>query len=179
MRQIVLISMLVTAVVPCASATVVLPADLGELTRDARTIARGVVVAVDARWTDDRRTIETIVTLQPETYLKGESRESLTFRVPGGTLGRYQNMVIGAPRFEVGQRVIVFLGSHGPTVPYLLGLSQGVFRVARSVDGAWMVTPPSVAPSPVGPVVRGSTARQPAPLATFERDVRALVAGAR
>ena len=36
-------------------ATVLLPADLGELSREARAIARGRVVAVDAQWTDDRR----------------------------------------------------------------------------------------------------------------------------
>src|SRR5262245_60719845 len=47
-----------------AGATVIVPADLGELSHDARAIARGRVVAVDGRWTDDRRTIETIVTLE-------------------------------------------------------------------------------------------------------------------
>ena len=49
-----------------AHATVLVPVDLGELSRDARTIARGRVVAVDGRWTSDRRTIETIVTPQSD-----------------------------------------------------------------------------------------------------------------
>jgi len=50
---------------------------------------RGHVVALDAQWTDERRTIETIVTLEPERYLKGQLGELVQFRVPGGVMGRY------------------------------------------------------------------------------------------
>jgi hypothetical protein len=169
----------VLAAAAAARATVLIPADLGELARDARTIARGRVVAVEGRWTDDRRTIETIVTLETETYLKGALGPELQFRVPGGTLGRYRNIVVGAPQFAIGQRAIVFLGARGPSVPYLLGLGQGVFRVVAAGDGSPLVTPPAVMPGPPGPIVRGTVSRQPAPLAAFERDVRALAAGAR
>src|SRR5215471_20791629 len=80
-------------------ATVVVPADLGELSRDARAIAVGRVVAVNGRWTDDRRTIETIVTLDVDLYLKGSLGSTLQFRVPGGQLGRFRSIVVGAPEF--------------------------------------------------------------------------------
>lgn len=155
-------------------ATVLVPADLRELAHDAQVIARGEVVSVDARWTEDRRTIETLVTLASENYLKGELGQTLQFRVPGGTLGRFRNLVMGAPRFVVGQRVIVFLGTDGPRVPHVLGLNQGVYRVARSESGAAVVSPPPIMPGVVGPVARGTSARTPAPLAEFERDVRNL-----
>ena len=69
-----------------ARATVLVPTDLAELARDAQVIARGQVVAVDAQWTDDRRTIETVVTLEAESYLKGERGRTLQFKVPGGTM---------------------------------------------------------------------------------------------
>jgi hypothetical protein len=160
-------------------ATVLIPADVGELATDARAIARGRVVAVDARWTDDRRTIETIVTLEVESYLKGALGSEVRFSVPGGTLGRYRNIVVGAPQFAIGQRAIVFLGARGPSVPYLVGFSQGVFRVVAGADGSPVVMPPPVMPTVSGPIARGSAARRPAPLAAFERDVRALVAGGR
>src|SRR3954451_19979597 len=84
-------------------ATIVVPADLGELARDARAIVVGRVAAVDGRWTDDRRTIETIVTLDVDTYLKGSFGSTLQFRVPGGVLGRYRNIVVGAPEFVANQ----------------------------------------------------------------------------
>ncbi|MFN7981628.1 MAG: hypothetical protein U0Q11_07195 [Vicinamibacterales bacterium] len=157
-----------------AEATVLIPADLSELARDAQVIARGAVVAVDARWTDDRRTIETVVTLAPEHYLKGELGDTVQFRVPGGRLGRLRNVVMGAPQFAVGQRVIVFLGTDGPRVPHIIGLNQGVYRVNASASGAAMVSPPPVMPGVTGPVVRGAVDRVPAPLADFERDVRTL-----
>jgi hypothetical protein len=179
MHKTSIIAALILALGGGARATVVVPADLGELASDARAIARGRVVAVDARWTDDRRTIETIVTLDVESYLKGELGSEVRFSVPGGSFGRYRNIVVGAPQFAVGQRTIVFLGAHGPTVPYLVGFSQGVFRIVRGADGSAVVIPPPVMPSVNGPIIRGSVARQPAPLAAFERDVRALVAGGR
>src|SRR4051812_26819449 len=106
-----------------ARATVLIGADLGELAHDAIAIARGRVVAVDAQWTDGRRSIETIVTLDVETYLKGSLGPSVQFRVPGGVLGRYRSIVVGAPAFEVNERVVVFLGARGPVVPYVVGFS--------------------------------------------------------
>jgi hypothetical protein len=162
-----------------ASATVVIPADLGELSREALMIARGRVVALDARWTDDRRRVETLVTLEAESYLKGAFGPVLQFRIPGGRLGRYRSVLVGAPEFVVGQRVVVFLGARGPAVPFVLGLGQGVFRIVPDAGG-WLVTPPILpaAGRPAG-LVRGDPARRPLPLADFERQVRALAGAAR
>ena len=163
-------------------ATVLLPADLGDLAREARSIARGRVAAVDAEWSDDRRTIETVVTLEVETYLKGPLGGTLQFRVPGGSLGRYRRIFVGAPEFSVDQRVVVFLGAQGPSVPYVLGLSQGVFRLVPNADGSsWSVRPaPALPASSSAPLaVRGDPARQSMPLAEFEQRVRALVGGLR
>jgi hypothetical protein len=179
MRTTILTAIVLAAIAGTVSGTVLIPADLSELARDARVIARGEVVAVDGRWTDDRRTIETIVTLQAEAYLKGQLGQTLQFRVPGGTMGRYRNIVIGAPQFAPGQRVIVFLGETGPQVPYILGLNQGVYRVGISSAGEQMISPPPVMPGVTGPVVRGTSARQPAPLEEFERQVRAVMGDAR
>jgi hypothetical protein len=178
MRSTLLITVVIVALTAGARATVLIPADLAELTRDAGAVARGAVVAVDGRWTDDRRTIETIVTLETERYLKGQLGQTVQFRVPGGTFGRYRNVVVGAPTFAVGQHVVVFLGVNGPRVPHLLGLNQGVYRVGATSTGALMVTPPPVTGDVVGPIVRGAAQQQPAPLADFERTVLAL-AGAR
>ena len=163
-------------------ATVIIPADLGELSRDALAVVRGRVVSADARWTDDHRTIETIVTLEVESYLKGSFGPTLQFRVPGGALGRFRSIVVGAPQFAVDQHVVVFLGARGPSVPYIVGFSQGVYRVVRAADNAgWLVTPPAILPSTAGiaPILRGDVSRRPLALDDFERRVRALAGGGR
>jgi hypothetical protein len=157
-------------------ATSILPADVGELSHDAVAIVVGRVAAVDARWTAQRRGIETLVTLDVETYLKGALGGSVQFVTAGGELGRFQNIVVGAPRFVKGERVVVFLGARGPSIPFVLGFNQGVFRVTD--DRAELVTPPVILPTGSGRIVRGDPSRRPMPLPEFERTVREL-AGAR
>jgi hypothetical protein len=165
--------------VASARATVLLPADLGELTRRAVTIARGRVVAVDAQWVEGRRRIETVVTLDAERSLKGPSGSTIQFRVPGGRLGRFRNIVVGAPRFDLGQRVIVFLGPAGPGLPYTVGLAQGVFRIAAGEADAVVISPGVLPTGATLRVVRGDSARRPMPLSQFEDEIRRLAGTSR
>jgi hypothetical protein len=179
MRALVL-TLTILLAAAAAEATVFLPADLGDLSRDAYAIARGRILASEARWTTgERRAIETVVTMETGAWLKRNLGQTIQFRVPGGRLGRYRNIVIGAPEFAPGQHVIVFLGASPPSLPFVLGLSQGVFRLAGSA-GAWVVTPPAVLPTAGPPIkiVRGDPARRPMPLADFEQRVRTLAGGA-
>jgi hypothetical protein len=179
-RPLVFLLLLMVLSIP-ARATVLIPADLGELSRDALAIARGRVVAVDAQWTEDRGTIETMVTLEVETYLKGSLGSTLRFKVPGGELGRFRSIVVGAPEFAVDQRVVVFLGARGPSVPFVLGLNQGVFRVSRAADNSgWFVTSPVLLPTTAAGavrVVRGDPSRRALALGDFEQTVRGLARG--
>jgi hypothetical protein len=182
MRTLMMCGVLLALAMP-ARATVIVPADLAELSRDARTIVRGRVAALDAQWTEDRGTIETLVTLEVESYLKGALGQMLRFRVPGGELGRFRSIVVGAPEFVVDERVVVFLGTQGPSVPFVLGFNQGVFRVLPASDNsAWVVTPLAMLPAAAEAslrVVRGDPSRRAVALDEFERRVRALLRGQR
>jgi hypothetical protein len=169
-------SILIVLLSTGARATVLVPADIGELAHDAVAIARGRVVAADARWTDDRRTIETLVTLEVETYLKGDLGSTVQFLVPGGRLGRFRSVFVGAPEFAPDDRVVVFLGARGPSIPHLVGFTQGVYRIVRA-SGGDVVTPPPVWSS--ANLVRGDASRTTPALADFERRVRTLTGGAR
>ena len=82
---------------------------------------------------------------------------------------------MGAPSFDAGQQVVVFLGAAPPAMPYILGLSQGVFRIARSTTGL-VVTPPGVMPvsGAARRVTRGDLSRRPLALVEFEQRVRVL-----
>jgi hypothetical protein len=181
MRTICALGLISLAAAAPVRATTIVPADLGELSRDAVAIVRGRVVDVRSQWTEDRGTVETIVTLEVESYLKGALGATLRFRVAGGELGRFRTIVVGAPEFAVDERVVVFLGAHGPTVPHVVGFNQGVFRVLRAPDDSgWLVAPP---PNIAGPtalrVVRGDPSRRPMPLADFEQRVRTLAGDGR
>jgi hypothetical protein len=173
-KTILVLALLLAA--PPVGATTLVPADLGELSHDAVAIVRGRVVAADARWTDDRRSIETLVTLEVERYLKGDLGSTVQFLVPGGRLGRYQRVFVGAPAFSADDRVVVFLGANGPTIPHLVGFSQGVYRLVLARDTGWMVTPPGIWPSTGGSqkILRGDSSRVPMALADFESRVRSL-----
>jgi hypothetical protein len=181
MRVICVLSLMLVAMAASGRATTIVPADLGELSRDAVAIVHGRVADVRSQWTEDRGTVETIVTLEVEDYLKGSFGAVVRFRVPGGELGRYRTIVVGAPDFAVDQHVVVFLGAHGPTVPHIVGFNQGVFRVTRAADDSgWVVSPPpSAAGATAVRVVRGDPGRRPVPLADFEQQVRTLAGAAR
>jgi hypothetical protein len=163
-----------------ARATTFIPTDLAELSREARTIARGHVSAVEPRWTDDRRRIETLVTVDADTYLKGPLGPRVQFVVPGGRLGRFRSITVGAPDLTVGDQVVVFLGVRGPGIPFILGLSQGLFHVSRTADGS-VVTPPPILAGDSRParIIRGDPTRRSMALGEFERQVRALAGAAR
>ena len=93
-----------------------------------------------------------------------------------------ESIVVGAPELGVDQRVVVFLGARGPSVPFVLGMSQGVFRVARATDNSgWLVTSPVLLPATGGAVrvVRGDASRRAMPLGDFEQTVRTLAGGAK
>jgi hypothetical protein len=162
-----------------ATATVLIPADLSELTTDATAIVHGRVVDVRAEWLEGRRAIDTYVTVAVATYLKGDLGASVTLRVPGGRMGAYRSFIVGAPIFTVGDEVVLFLGSQGPSVPHVLGLSQGVYRVRTDREsGRRTVIPPALLSPGVEPVrlVRGDPNRPAPTLERFAADIRALLA---
>jgi hypothetical protein len=164
-----------------ASATVVLPADFTDVVRGSTLVVHGTVVAVQSGLTGPRRTIETMVTVAVINALKGEPGHSVSFRVPNGQIGRYRRVVIGAPEFERGDEVVVFLQGGAPAIPTLFGLSQGVYRVARDAAARPLVTPPPVMARGLGAerVVRGDPVRAPMPVDQFAREVRAILERAR
>jgi hypothetical protein len=166
---------LVAALAPSVSATVLLPGDLGEIARAASAIVRGTVVDVRCDWADDRRRVETIVTLRVSESLKGDMRGLVSVKVPGGVLGRYRSITIGAPSFRPGEEVVLFLGAAPPALPYVIGLGQGVFRVERDGrTGATAVTPPALLANPTRNVrvTRGDPARGAMSVQRFADTVR-------
>jgi hypothetical protein len=151
-------------------ATTVLPADFSDMVARSSLIVHGTILDVRAQANAGRRSIETFVTVAVIEPLKGAPPSRVVFRVPGGQLGRYRRVMVGAPEFRPGDEVVLFLDGRPPVVPMPFGLSQGVYRVRRSGTIA------TVTPAPViggGRVVRGDPARRPLSVDAFARQVRA------
>jgi hypothetical protein len=177
MRLQVLVAWMFLVAVPLrVGALTVLPATFEELVHESTAVVYGRVVSVEGRWTWDRRTIESVVTLDAVEHFKGTTTELTTFTVPGGEAGGRILVVPGAPSFRRGDAVVVFLSGRAPAMPAPVGLSLGVYRVSVSPQGGG----PRVLPTPVrggapaGLVARGSDARRVRSLAEFAADVRAV-----
>jgi hypothetical protein len=180
-------SVLVTSI---AGATVLVPAEFNEIVGGSEIIAYARIVDVRPEWADGRRWIDSVVTAEVVSYLKGGPHETLTFKVPGGRLGRYRSVVVGAPVFAPGDEAVLFLRARGEALPDIFGLNQGVFRVrVDSRTGQRMVVPPPVTASASGasdsaagaaqPVKRGSLDRRPLPFEAFGIRVREAMATTR
>lgn len=164
-----------------AEATVILPADFATVVNGATVAVHGRVVAIQSGLTGPRRTIESVVTLNVLRPLKGSPGTTVAFRIPNGQVGRYRRVVIGAPEFEEGDEVVVFLHGRAPELPTVFGLSQGVYRVMRDDSARAMVTPPPVMARGLGAerVVRGDPVRVPMTIDAFARAVAAVLERAR
>jgi len=173
--RVVVFSLLL--VVPAAlRATVLVPAEFREVVTGSDIIAYGRVTETTAEWSDDRKHVDTLVTFQVGTYLKGGPGDTLVFKVPGGTIGRFRNVLVGAPQFTAGDEAVLFLNSRGRDLPAIFGLNQGLFRVTVDADSRRMVTPPLLARSDVPEVVvRGAASRRMLPLETFGAQVLSVL----
>jgi hypothetical protein len=177
--RIVLAIFAMLVVAPVVRATVLLPAEFREIVSGSEVIVYGRVLEARAEWADNRHRIDTVVTVQAGTYLKGGPGDTVTFRVPGGQIGVYRNVMVGAPELRTGDEAVFFLVARGPEVPHIFGLSQGLFRVRVEGRGERrIVVPPALMAKGDSPevVTRGAADRQSRPLEVFAAQVRAVIA---
>lgn len=161
-------------------ASVIVPADLPTLVREAQSIVLGRVSDVRGVVRPGTKRIDSYVVFEVDESLKTSAagaRGTVVFRTLGGVLGRYRTVVHGSPVFKAGDEAVVFLG-RGAT-PYPIGLSQGVFRVRadRATGERRILAPPMlIDPARRMTVRRGDGTRVPVPVDSFSAMVRALAA---
>ena len=181
MRRFALVTLLVilSAVV---NATVILPIEFRELVTTSPVIVHGRVTDVRSAFIDGRRTVQTFVTVAAGEYLKGNLGEHVTFMVPGGEIGRYKTVFVGAPEFRTGEEVVLFLNTARGGVPFIVGLNQGAYRVvADNASGRRMVSMPILIGRDTGEpqrIVRGDPARRTLPIEAFRDAVKLVLAEA-
>src|SRR6185436_17271337 len=118
-RVFVLLALLLAA--PALRATVLVPAEFREIVAGSQIIVYGRIAEVQPEWSGDHRLIESVVTLEAATYLKGGPGGVVTFRVPGGQIGRYKSVMIGAPEFHPGEEAVLFLTGQSAAAVHIFG----------------------------------------------------------
>lgn len=126
-----------------ASSTTVIRMDLEELVANSTVIGVVSVSAVESFEQENR--IRTRVDLEPQELWRApddlENDSTLTLELPGGRMGDLTTRVPGVPRFETGERIVVFLNqpetrrSDNTHRFSITGLSQGAFPLATGPDG--------------------------------------------
>ena len=151
-----------------------MPLSFEQLVNESQSVVYGRVTDVRAQWTDDRRFIESVVTIEILRGMKGSARR--VDRVHGaGRTGRT------LPERH-SRRAELRAGRSGGVLSHRAGRAAArddrthaghLSRAARRASGEMLVVPPVVeAPARI---VRGDPRRKPVSLAAFEaRRARAL-----
>ena len=125
-----------------ANAAVMDQMSLAELSTEAEVVAHGMVVSSASRFEDAphaaRIVTDVTVRLIDKVRGIGPDEADIVVTTLGGEMGERGQWVPGAPRFAVGDEVVLFLT--GPLMSSVgaryvpVGLSQGVFFVDRVTD---------------------------------------------
>ncbi len=168
----------VTLLAAALHATVSIPTDLPDVVASATLIVRGRVVDTRAFTEIANGPVVTAVTVSVTETLKGAPDRAVTFRVHGGELGRYRQMVIGAPTFAAGDDAYLFLKRAPDGLLWTVGMGAGVYKIS-SVSGPLVVNPPLVAgvtATAGAQVARGDSRRKPMGIGDFSGVVKLLMA---
>ena len=114
-------------------ASTVIPPTFDQLVQQAEVIFQGTVTNVRSVWEGEgaQRHIDTYVTFQVQDNVKGSAGASYTIRMLGGTVGDETMEVTDTPKFNVGDRDILFVEHNYEQFVPLVGIKNGRFRVQR------------------------------------------------
>lgn len=132
--RIRLLLLVVLGLVPLVRGTSVVPPTFPELVAEADSIYRAQVTAMEARRVpaaDGTNVIKTFVTFAVQRTLKGTPKTEVVLEFLGGSVGDETLAVTGMPKFNLGDREIVFVQKNGQQFCPLVGLMHGRYRVLR------------------------------------------------
>src|SRR5437868_14117127 len=130
-KQNLLLLVLIAISLASVKATTVVAPTFDQLVQQAELVFQGTVTDVKSVWEGQggQRHIETYVTFQIGENVKGDAGASYTIRMLGGKVGEDALVVEGAPKFEVGDREILFVEHNYDQFVLLVGIDHGRFHV--------------------------------------------------
>lgn len=120
-----------------ASATSVLAPNFDALVNRADLIFSGRIVAQRAEWRGDnsQRSIVTLVSVAVQEVYKGKAESVVALQFLGGRIGDVSLDVAEVPKFQPGERVILFVEGNGVNASPLVGFFHGKFSLQRDPSG--------------------------------------------
>lgn len=113
-----------------AEATTAIPIADDDLVLSVRAIVEGHVDRTEAIWNPERQAVVTYVTVTVDRVAKGSlSTGQVVLRQLGGRTDEVATEIVGAPRLEPGQRVVLFLNADDDGALHVAHLSLGHYRV--------------------------------------------------
>lgn len=107
-----------------------------QLVAQADSIIVGRVMAVEPYWDHEHGIIVTEAVIEVERALVGEAPDVVRVKTWGGHIGNAVIEAAGVPRFQEGERQLLFLVTRpGEEVPVVLGYQQGQYRIDEAPDG--------------------------------------------
>ena len=116
-------------------ATTVPRLELTAIAHSAQLIVHGRIISHSSRWDDTHQFIWTHYVLEIKEALKGKRSTRMTIAEPGGSVGGTTMTIAGAPEYQDGEEVIVFLERTPIGYWRCYGWGQGKYTVTRSANG--------------------------------------------
>lgn len=135
---LVLLALTVAAAPAVASTFIAL--DQRELVAQSDAVVQGRVLKVNSFWSPSGRVILTEVMVQVEEKILGDAPSVVVLRTAGGTVDGYTVEAHGFPKFEAGERTVLFL-QNSADLASVTGYRQGQYRIVRDKAGVDMAVP--------------------------------------
>jgi hypothetical protein len=154
-----------------ASASLVIALDLPTMVARADQVVVADVVSVKAAWDARHERILSTIDLVVVESWKGAAAPAshVTVVQRGGTVDDTEMIVYGMPRFQPGERTLVFLAGSADR-GHVVGMAQGKRLVRRDDTGRWVVH----APQRSGALFVRPPGQAAGPSPVFEQGPRAL-----
>jgi hypothetical protein len=147
---------------------------LADMIAKSTAIVRGKVVSCYAASAGP--IVYTHYSVQVSERYKGSAGTTVDVAVPGGTVNGLRQTFAGTPAFNPGEEYVFFLWTGKSGITQVIGLTQGLFAVARDSSGDPMLTRAATRE-----LTLDSATGRPAPserLTMHVSELRALIASA-
>lgn len=105
-----------------------------KLIKDSEVIIIGKVLKIESEMEIDKN-IWTYVTIECNQYLKGNKKNEVIVRIPGGEVGDLGQYVSGTPKYEINEEVLNFLSRGINGTYYVNGWEDGKYT---HKNGNWI-----------------------------------------